>query len=263
MLLRDMLMRKKAMGAAGAVVALALAGSAQAVEVDERVGLPANLKFDAVADQCMNNPGPYITLAGELTLGGLNGRLIFQNNEKGTHTHEEEVSVDLVVIEEGETIRFAKQPPQGGVGGNPHIFIQFYDGSWRPISDAIHLGRCVQGIQGGALLFEHLAEALFDVVALQCQNSPGPEISVGGTVALDGLNAKLIFTNNLKGTHTREEAVEVALEILPKGGEIVFPKQPVLGGVGGNPRIYFQFTDSYGQALSRKVYLGRCVQMSK
>ncbi len=249
----------------GIVAALALGSNgAGAASVEAMLGLPASLDFDAVADQCENNPGPFITLSGELSIGGVGGRLIFRNNEKGTHERSEDVTVDLELLEAGETIRFAKQPPEGGVGGNPYIWVQFYDGGWKAISDPILLGRCVQGIHGGALLFQHLADAAVDVqLAGECSNSPGPEISLDGAIVLGGLNAKLIFTNNAKGTHRREEVTSVDLEILPAGESIAFPKQPPLGGVGGNPRIYFQFVDDEGGALSSEVYLGRCVQLSK
>ncbi len=93
------------------------------------------------SDSCRNNPGPFITLEGELKLGGLNARLIFRNNVIGTHEHEEFVGVDLVIIPAGETIHFAKQPPEGGAGGNPHVFFEFLsDGV--SLGDKIYLGRC-------------------------------------------------------------------------------------------------------------------------
>ena len=63
---------------------------------------------------------------------------------RGTHTHTEDVTVDVVILPAGETIQFAKQPPLGGVGGNPRISIQFLDGSGNPLGDPIFLGRCVQ-----------------------------------------------------------------------------------------------------------------------
>jgi hypothetical protein len=41
---------------------------------------------------------------------------------------------------------------------------------------------------------------------------------------------------------------------------ITIPKQPVLGGVGGNPYIYLQFTNAAGGVMSEEILLGRCVQ---
>ena len=35
----------------------------------------------------------------------------------------------------GESITFAKQPPLGGVGGNPHVFLLLEDGAGNPIGD--------------------------------------------------------------------------------------------------------------------------------
>ena len=129
----------------GAAVVTMTAGTASgAVNASEAVSIPAAVTASVTAAGCTNNPGPFITISGELALGGITARLTFQNNVKGTHTHTEDVTTDVVIIPAGEKITFAKQPPQGGVGGNPLIFLQFTDASGNALSDEIFLGRCVQ-----------------------------------------------------------------------------------------------------------------------
>jgi hypothetical protein len=54
------------------------------------------------------------------------------------------VCIDVTLLEDGKTITFAKQPPLGGAGGNPHIWVQFLDGSGRDLCEPIYVGRCVQ-----------------------------------------------------------------------------------------------------------------------
>lgn len=93
-----------------------------------------------------------------------------------------------------------------------------------------------------------------------CDNSPGPLITLEGEIELGGLSADLILQNNVKGTHTAVEPIITAAVLLPAGGKIVLPKQPVLGGVGGNPWIYLQFVNGQGQSLGPEILLGRCVQ---
>jgi len=233
-------------------------------QVHANIPIAAHLDASASADGCENNPGPFITLSGDLTLGGINARLIFRNNVIGTHERTEDVTQDVVILNQGQVIRFAKQPPQGGVGGNPYIWIEFFDGSWNSISGPTFLGRCVQGLRTTNLDLGLLSGADVQVASSgDCDNSPGPQITLNGEISLGGLNARLYFTNNAKGTHLHEEATQVDLVILPAGQSIKFAKQPPRGGVGGNPRIYFQFTTPSGQALSGEFYLGRCVQMSK
>ena len=201
---------RRGRGALGAALCLAAAGPAGAADVATRLGLPASLQFGAIADQCQNDPGPFITLSGDVTLGGLGGRLIFRTNPKGTHQRSEDVTVDVPLLAPGETLHFAKQPSRGGVGGNPYVFVQFFDGAWSPLSSPILLGRCVQGLKPGALLFKELADVALDaVVTGDCSNSPGPEISLEGGIALGAINAKLIFTNNRKATHLSSSAVVV------------------------------------------------------
>ncbi|MCI0748717.1 MAG: hypothetical protein L0Y58_25190, partial [Verrucomicrobia subdivision 3 bacterium] len=93
-----------------------------------------------------------------------------------------------------------------------------------------------------------------------CENSPGPQVTLGGEIILGGLDARIILSNNQKGTHTTTVVAQYDLTLLPDGGKIVIPKQPVLGGTGGNPHIYLQFHDGKGGDLSQEFYLGRCVQ---
>ncbi len=245
-----------------AVAAVANSTPARAgAGVDASIGIPSTMVASITADSCSNNPGPFITLEGELRLGGLTARLIFRNNVKGTHTHTEDVAADVVIIPAGESIRFAKQPPQGGVGGNPRIYLQLLDGAGNALTSPTFLGRCVQGLDA-AVPFVLPTDVALDVTSGDCLNHPGPFITLEGELAFGGLNARLIFQNNVKGTHTHTEDVTVDVVILPAGESITFAKQPPLGGVGGNPRISLQFLDGNGNALGGEIFLGRCVQLN-
>lgn len=230
--------------------------------VNTSVPTPANFKANVYASGCTNNPGPYITLDGEIFLAGIDACLIFRNNEKGTHEHTEDVTVE-VSLSSDRVIKFAKQPPLGGVGGNPFIFLELCDENGNSISEPVLLGRCVQGLNPVNIDFNHLA-GIFAVIAGSCSNNPGPYITLDGSMEFGGIKAKLIFQNSphANAPHKRTERVELSIDIVEPGGEIKFAKQPPLGGVGGNPRIYVQFK-SHGMAVSPEYYLGRCVQLSK
>ena len=247
--------------AAGVLGLLPIGASARAATVSATVDLPAVVDTSATVQSCTNNPGPFINLQGELVLGGISGRFIFRNNVQGTHTHVEDVTIDVVVIPSGLTIRFAKQPPEGGVGGNPRVYLQFLDGSGDPVSDELYLGRCVQGLNQTSTDVSLPTDVVLNVAAASCANNPGPFITFDGQLTIGGLTARLIFRNNVQGTHSRTEDVTVDVEVLPPGQSIQFPKQPPLGGVGGNPRIYFQLLDGSGSPLSGEYYLGKCVQL--
>jgi len=99
--------------------------------------------------------------------------------------------------------------------------------------------------------------------AVDCSNNPGPQITLSGAAALGGFGVEMTFSNNLKGTHeyTADKVVDLSLQ--PAGQSITIPKQPVLGGVGGNPFIWVQFVDAKGTPTSDEIYLGRCVQGSR
>ena len=125
------------------------------------------------------------------------------------------------------------------------------------------LVRCVQGLFTSEmdLIMEGLAKA--DISAADCSNSGGPQITIDGNLVLDGLGANLIFRNNRRGTHERYEETEVSIVIVPADTPLEIPKPPPLGGAGGNPHIFFAFTDDDGDPVSSEFYLGRCVQLSK
>jgi hypothetical protein len=240
-----------------------LTAKAQGGLIQVDLGVRASVHVEAEASGCSNNPGPFITLTGEVALGGVDAQLIFRNADKGPHERTEDVEASVVLLPAGETIRFAKQPPQRGACGKPWIYLVFTDHYGNEYGDPVLLGRCVQGFNTYDLDFAIPSTAWAEIVTGGCSNSPGPYITLEGELALGGLNAKLIFTNNRRFTHVHAEDIVVDIVLLDAGETITFAKQPPLGGVGGNPKIWLQFTDENGGGLSDEIYLGRCVQLGK
>lgn len=250
------------------VTTLALAGLCLTAtgDSDHRINallaLPAQVNGTVTID-CENSPGPQITLSGDLVLSGLDVQAIFRNNVKGTHEHTEQFATGAVLLPENTVITLPKQPVLGGVGGNPFIWVQFLDGDNHPLTGEIFIGRCVQGVTPIAPQFFMGALATVDA-HLECANNPGPFITVNGGLTLPGLKVRFIFRNNdnpVGGPHEADAIVES--ELIPSGLPIKFPKQPVLGGVGGNPWIWLQFLYPNGEPASGEFFIGRCVQSSK
>jgi hypothetical protein len=233
----------------------------QVARADQQLNVPFDMsvKVSALVDEsgCDNSPGPQITMGGKLSLGGMKARVIFSNNLKGTHTTVVVAQYDVTLFL-GADIEIPKQPVDGGVGGNPFIYLQFTDGKGNNLSDEYFLGRCVQGLTVNADLINK-AVALATIHASDCSNHKGPYVTLGGEIVLGGLHAKIIFRNNVKGTQTAESSSDVA--IILDGTPITLPKQPVLGGVGGNPLISIQFLHMDGSPINDPVLLGRCVQL--
>jgi hypothetical protein len=235
---------------------------AQVSRADREISAAFNMPVhvNAVVDEsgCENHPGPTITLGGEISLGGLNARVIFMNNTKGTHTATVVSQFDVTLLLAGSKIEIPKQPVLGGVGGNPHIYLQFHDGNGNDLSEEFYLGRCVQGLKVSADLLQE-AVARSTVHSDGCSNRKGPFITMSGELVFGGLHARIILRNNVKGTHTAEDTRDVAIVL--EGSKIVLPKQPVLGGVGGNPIISIQFLHGNGDPIGDPIVLGRCVQL--
>src|SRR5205823_3213247 len=96
-----------------------------------------------------------------------------------------------------------------------------------------------------------------DFSAYDCSNNPGPQITFSGGSVLGGYGVEMTFTNNMKGTHTFTDGNTVDLTVMPADEQIVIPKQPVLGGVGGNPFIWEQFIGADGARRTMGSFLGR------
>jgi hypothetical protein len=229
--------------------------------------LPVTVDYEVEFYECANNPGPFIYFSGVASSVGFGVTTIFRNNMKGTHEYEEEAYIEASLLPAGQMIVIPKQPSRGGVGGNPFIWIQFEDADGNAISDEIFIGRCVQGssfkgaqdVAGGAVAYA-------DYTVAGCENSPGPNISFESGLSMNGLNARIIFRNNdnpVGGPHEAVVESSSVATVIPVGTAWTFPKQPVLGGVGGNPWIWTQFTNASANALSDEILLGRCEQLSK
>ena len=236
-----------------ALLGLTTARADQQVSAQFEMAMRVNAIVDS--SDCMNSNGPEVTLGGDITIDGIKMKVIFKNNKKGTlqTVIVKETSVTLLPL--GSSITIPKQPVRGGVGGNPHIYLQFHDGKGSMLSEEFYLGRCVQGLTlSPELLNAALARA--NIHSEGCSNKGGPYITLNGDLTLGGLHANFIFRNNVKGTHTAEDTRDVALII--EGSSITLPKQPVKGGVGGNPIIGIQFLEGDGTPITQPVDLGRC-----
>jgi hypothetical protein len=128
-------------------------------QVSTKYSLPMKAYCKVTESGCYNSPGPTITLEGVIALGGLGANLIFQNNEKGTHTATVTYGTNVTLLALGGAIEIPKQPVQGGVGGNPHIWIQFHDGQGNNLTKEIYLGRCVQGSEHRARICQRSRRA--------------------------------------------------------------------------------------------------------
>jgi hypothetical protein len=256
--------QRLAVAGAAVLAGLAWASAAHAVTTTTtRFAMPVELQAQVSTFDCENSPGPQITFEGAMVLGGVDVRMIFRNNiNNDVHTYVEDVQVAGAVAA-GETIVIPKQPVHGGTGGNPFIWIQMVDGNGQPLTGEIFLGRCVQGAFGPTASFVTPVVAQAVVEALDCTNNPGPFINVGGSASFSpGVKARFIFRNNdnpVGGPHEADAVVDVT--VIPEGFTLTFPKQPVLGGVGGNPWISVQFASPGGDPYGNETLLGRCVQL--
>ena len=236
--------------------------------VSSTVSIAAQLRGSLTAWDCSNAPGPWISFEGAVALCGVNVELVFRNNiNRDVHTLVEDVRI-VQAVAVNQTIVIPKQPSHvflggegTGVGGNPWISFQLVDRNGKALTGEILLGRCVQGAFQPTADFSTTAFTQALVSVLDCTNNPGPYINVSGSVSFSGVKARFIFRNQRTAGAPHEAIATVDLTAIQEGFTLRFPKQPVLGGVGGNPWISVRFASAEGQPLGEEVLLGRCVQL--
>lgn len=241
---------------------LVTAGFVETAGADQLVSAPFGMPLKAkgkLALGCRNNPGPYIYLSGDIVVISDLGATFHFKNAGGIHEGSASTDASTILISVGtEAVRFDKKGSlPKGIGGNPYIFIQFFDRNGNPLTDQILVGRCVQG--GGPIDAEMLVAALVAML-VSCENNPGPWIHINdGGVTLSGVTATVTLTGGPPG-HT-ESVSSLPVQIVPHGFSVAWPKQPPLGGAGGNPIISAQFWHgSVLNPIGNPVELGRCVQ---
>jgi hypothetical protein len=249
-------------------MSLVLATAAHALQqVTTSLSEPMNLQATVSTFDCENSPGPWINFEGTVTLGELDVQLIFRNNiNKDVHTYVEDIET-VVGVAAGTTIRIPKQPSHPfeggtgtGTGGNPWISIQIVDTNGNPMSGEILLGRCVQGAFNSTIDFSAPVIAQAIIETLDCTNNPGPYINVSGSMsASPGIEARIIFRNQRDDGAPHEAIAMADVTLIPSGFAFSFPKQPVQGGVGGNPWISVRFANP--APIGPETLLGRCVQL--
>jgi hypothetical protein len=105
-----------------------------------------------VDGSCSNNPGPYITIDGSLLVGGIDGHIIFTNQDTLDARHRRDVAGTLTfeIVPDGGGVIWPKQPFKDidgdgegdGVTGNPLLFFTFTDDGGTGLSKEFGLGRC-------------------------------------------------------------------------------------------------------------------------
>jgi len=253
---------------AGVAMSLALAPAARALQmVTTAFSEPMNLQATVSAFNCENSPGPWINFEGAVTLGGMNVQMIFRNNiNKDVHTLVEDIQT-VAGVTAGTTVRIPKQPSHPftdgtgtGVGGNPWISIQLVDTNDKPLSGEVLLGRCVQGAFAPSIDFSASVIGQAIIETLDCTNNPGPHINVSGSMSVSpGVKARFIFRNQRTDGAPHEAVAIAEVTLFSNGFAFSFPKQPVLGGVGGNPWISVRFANP--EPIGPETLLGRCVQL--
>ena len=97
------------------------------------------------------------------------------------------------------------------------------------------------------------------IQAAQCTSSPGPQITLAGSLMINPLNVGVIFSH-VQGSGN-QQGVEVAKMVIPPNAPpTAAPQQSVVGALSSNPFLWLQLTDAKGQALTSEVFLGRCDQ---
>jgi hypothetical protein len=240
--------------AATALVALAVPAGATPASVKFTFSVPVSVTTSVDRHSYCDNTGPHITFASTLVVGDKWVQLTFQNstnNPQHSALAYAQASLGLSQTGTDGNPTVYKQPPLGGAGGNPFIYFE-QDVSGNNAGTTWYLGRCVQDFGNGydnpnARFSASGSIAGFVALAAQstsCSNK-GSSLTISGTSGRNAVKGHLILTNSFWGDsmptpqHIDNTDIVATLGLTlvsPANGSI--PKQPPLGGPGGNPIIY-------------------------
>lgn len=204
--------------------------------------VPGHARFELTEAWC-DNTGPHITISSELDiLGDQGAQLTFKNNVKGTKTLSVAGQVTVDVFDTDlSTEGIAKQPPLGGVGGNPFIYFHPEGGGY------YYLGRCVQDGKIGAGLntgpfAEDLEISAFTTLFIQSLSctSKGSKLNVTSDSGTGDVNGWIVFANNDLGKnppHINDDEIAASVGLTLLQGLSNIRRGWGVGGTGGNPLI--------------------------
>ncbi len=226
----------------GSVLVPGSPAGATPVSLHKNYTVPGHARFELTEAWC-DNTGPHITISSELDiLGDQGARITFKNNAKGTKSLTVTGEVTLDVFDTDlSTEGIAKQPPLGGVGGNPFIYFHPEGGGY------YYLGRCVQdgkigaGLNTGPFAEDLDISAFSDlfIQSLQC-TSRGSKLNVTSDSGTGDVNGWIVFANNDLGRnppHINDDEIAASAELTLLQGLSNIRRGWGVGGTGGNPLI--------------------------
>jgi hypothetical protein len=240
--------------------ALACTGGGTPATIQETVTVPARVQSTLSAASC--SAGAAVNVTGELKLSGLEAEIILRNNQKGTHEHTEDAAASAVLVPADHTLSIPTQTATGEPVANPVLSVQLLDSAGNPVSEEIALGPCGAGPFAVTANADLTTTVTLTVAVEGCANHTGPTITLTGAVTFAGLEERLIVRDGTGGAVVGSTTTTIDVVALADGTTLSIPKQPVRGGVGGNPWISARLVDGEGKPLGDEVAVGRCVELS-
>jgi hypothetical protein len=103
--------------------------------------LDSDVSVDVTAGDCSNHPGPWVTLGGEIRIGGFDV-IVRLANKLGPTKHSVSDDTEVSFLIWGDNIAPIPKGGRYGAGGQPHIFFQWLRHDGATYGEPIYLGRC-------------------------------------------------------------------------------------------------------------------------
>ena len=237
-----------------AVLAFSLANPAIAAPVTKTVTIDVSLQTQLVLEalDCSNSGGNQITIGGSQSgLPQVNGKVTYKSPSGKPGVW----SDGGMLLSAGPQTYLDKRGVNGGVGGNPWIYINGPSGS------PTLLGRCVQDFKANWSLNRTVTMPVTAVSrALQCSVDASVVEANASTTDMVGTEVTVTFDSkspdNASTPHPHKDSKAIKFSLTSTGG---YPMGGKHKGIGGNPDVYLNI--STDTPVGDGMYLGRCRSM--
>lgn len=229
---------------------------------DARIPVVVGARASALPVGDAGPDGVTLRVRGAFTLGGVDARLTFRRHPPGEPGAGPGVDSDAPLLPPGERIPIPEHLVHSHCGGDPFVWIQFFDSGLHPLASEVCLGRCHEAPRHAECVFRVPASATVWLTAREYSDQHGPVLDYRAELnLLAGIRMRILFADDCDRYGGPLEAREAAdVDVLAPGTCTASQTSQIAADAGGTTWITLGFRERNGTRVADEINVGRCVR---